>query len=72
MWDIVKNYLTKEAITRYSSLKIAHPETATKLLVSVYQAIQQGYITEKIDDNKLKEILREIQGHKKDFRILSK
>ena len=72
LWEIARNYLTKEAISRYSNIKVAHPEIATKLLVSIVQAIQQGYITEKINDERLKEILREIQSHKKDFRIIRK
>jgi len=72
LWEIAKNYLTKEAISRFSNIKVAHPETATKLLVSIVQAIQQGHITEKIDDEKLKEILKEIQSHKRDFKIIRK
>ena len=70
LWGIAKAHLTKEAIARCSNLKIAHPEIAARLLVSIVQAIQQGHITERIDDEKLKEILREIQSHKKGFRIL--
>ena len=72
LWEIAKNYLTKEAISRFSNIKVAHPETATKLLVSIVQAIQQGHITEKIDDEKLKEILKEIQSNKRDFKIIRK
>ena len=70
--SVAKQKMSREAITRYGNIKVAHPEIATKLLVSIVQAIQQGYITEKINDERLKEILREIQSHKKDFRIIRK
>lgn len=68
---IVKQVLTKEALERYGNLKTAHPEKAVQLLVVLGQAIQSGQIT-KIDDNKLKEILKKLTPPKKDFKIRKK
>ncbi|MBI5148186.1 hypothetical protein HZA33_00735 [Candidatus Pacearchaeota archaeon] len=66
--NIAKQYMTKEAISRYGNLKIAHQETAVKAIAFIAQAIQLGQIREKIDDKMLKEILKEIR-EKKEFRI---
>ena len=66
---LVKQFLTKEALQRYGNLKAAHQEKAIQLLVILGQAIQQGQIKEKITDEKLKEILKQLQPEKKEFKI---
>jgi len=66
---LVKQYLSKEALQRYGNLKTAHQEKAVQLLVILGQAIQQGQIKEKITDEKLKEILKQLQPEKKEFKI---
>ena len=68
---IVKQVLTKKALERYGNLKTAHPEKAVQLLVILAQAIQSGQI-DKIDDDKLKEILKKLTPPKKDFKIRKK
>ena len=65
----VKQYLTKEALQRYGNLKAAHQDKAIQLLVVLGQAIQQGQIKEKISDEKLKNILTQLQTKKKEFKI---
>ena len=40
--EVVKAYLTKEALQRYGTLKLAHPETATHFIMAVAQAIETG------------------------------
>lgn len=67
---VVKQIFTKKALERYGNLKIAHPEKAVQLLVILAQAIKSGQI-KKLDDNQLKELLREMQ-EKKEFKILRK
>jgi len=69
---LVKQFLSKEALQRYGNLKAAHQEKAVQLLVILGQAIQQGQIKEKITDEKLKEILKQLQPEKKEFNIKRK
>ena len=64
----VKQIFTKEALSRYSNLKTAHPEKAVQLLVVLGQAIQRGQI-QQIDDAQLKEILKKLTPEKKEFKI---
>ena len=66
---VVKQYLSKEALQRYGNLKAAHQEKAVQLLVLIGQAIEQGHIKEKISDEKLKNLLRQFQPEKKEFKI---
>lgn len=66
---MVKQFLSKEALQRYGNLKAAHQEKAVQLLVVLGQSIQQGQIKEKISDEKLKEILKQMQPEKKEFKI---
>jgi programmed cell death protein 5 len=65
----VKQYLSKEALERYGNLKSAHQEMAVQLLVILGQAIQQGQIKEKISDEQLKTVLKQLQPKKKEFNI---
>ncbi len=66
---VVKQFLTKEALQRFGNLKAAHQDKAIQLIVILGQAIQQNQIKEKITDEKLKEILKQLQTEKKDFKI---
>ena len=66
---IAKKKLTKEAIARYGNLKLAHPEIAINAITIIAQAEQLGQITETIDDNQFKALLKEIQQGKKQFKI---
>lgn len=66
---MIKQFLTKEALQRYGNVKAAHQEKAVQLLIILGQAIQQGQIKEKITDEKLKEILTQLQPEKKEFKI---
>ena len=56
--NFVKHHMTKQAISRYSNVKLAHPNTALNALIILFQIAQQGTI---IDDNKLKQILESIR-----------
>lgn len=67
---IVKPRLTKEAMERYSNLKIAHQEKAIQVLVMVAQALQSGQINQ-INDEQLKELLKKLTI-KKEFKIRRK
>jgi len=67
--NIAKQKMTKEAVTRYGNLKLAHPEIAIKVITIIAQAVQLGQIKETIDDAGFKELLKQIQQDKKRFRI---
>ena len=69
MENVVKSFLTKEALARYGSLKTAHQEKALQLLVILFQAIQKGQIKGKIDDSLLKRLLEQMTPQKRDIRI---
>lgn len=51
---IAKQKMTKEAISRYGNIKLAHPEKAIKAITTVAQ------LQEEIDDDKFKQILRKL------------
>ena len=69
---LVKQFLTKDAITRYTNLKIAHTEKAMSVLTSLGQMIQAGQIREKITDDQLKKILIRLEPKKPEFNIQRK
>lgn len=69
---IAKQKMTKEAILRYGNLKAAHPEKAIQLIAILAQAIQQGQLTEQVTDEKLKNLLIQLEPEKKEFKITQK
>jgi len=71
---MVKPRLSREALNRYSNLKVAHPELALKVLLIVAQALQTGQLgQEEISDQAFMDLLRRIDLlEKKDFRITRK
>ena len=68
--NIAKQYLSKEAISRYGNLKAAHPDVAIQAIAVIAQAA--GQIKEKISDDQFKNILKQMQKPKKEFKILRK
>ena len=54
---IAKEKMSKEAISRYGSLKIAHPEKAVKAISLVAQAVQLGDIKNNLSDEEFKNLL---------------
>jgi len=69
MEGIVRQFFTKEALSRYGSLKTAHHEKALQLLLILFQAIQKGQIQGKVDDSTLKKILEQLTPKKKEINI---
>ncbi|MBI3027188.1 hypothetical protein HYY70_03670 [Candidatus Woesearchaeota archaeon] len=69
MEEIVKQFLAKDALVRYGNLKTAHQEKALHLLVVLFQAIQKGQISGKIDDLTLKKVLEQLTPKKKEINI---
>jgi DNA-binding TFAR19-related protein (PDSD5 family) len=67
--NTAKKFMSKEAISRYGNLKMAHPETAIKAIAAIAQAAQLGQVKEKIQDREFKSLLIEIQKGKKTFQF---
>ena len=65
----VKQVLTPEALQRYGTLKLAHPEKAMTVLAALTQLVNAGQVREKITDTQFKEILRQLEPKKKEFTI---
>ncbi len=70
--SIVKQKLTREALSRFGNVKAAHPELALNLVIVLANLIQQGRIKEQITDSQLKDMLRQLSSQKKDFNIIRK
>ena len=69
MESVVRQFMTKEALARYGTLKTAHQEKALQLLVVLFQAIQKGQVKGKIEDPLLKKILEQLTPKKKEIKI---
>lgn len=65
---IVRPGLTKDALERYSNLKIAHQDKAAHVLVLLAQTFQSGHV-KQINDEQLKELLKRLTPKKKNFEI---
>ncbi len=70
--NIAKRYMTNEAISRYGTLKSAHPELAIQVIAIIAQGVEMGQIQEKISDEQFKDLLMRIQKPKKDIKIQRK
>ena len=69
MEEIVRQFMTREALARYGNLKTAHHEKALQLLAIIFQAIQKGQIQSQIDDSTLRKILEQLTPKKKEIKI---
>ncbi|MBI2660033.1 hypothetical protein HYX07_02635 [Candidatus Woesearchaeota archaeon] len=69
MESVARQFLAKEALSRYGNLKAAHQEKALQLLIVLFQAIQKGQIKGKIDDLTLRKILEQLTPKKRDIKI---
>lgn len=59
--NVAKQKMSREAISRYGTLKTAHPEKAVSAISYIAQAVQAGEISEIITDEQFKELLRKMQ-----------
>jgi len=67
--NVVKQFLSKEALMRYGSLKAAHQDKAFQVAMILFQAIQKGQVKSKIDDLTLKKVLEQLTPVKRDIKI---
>jgi len=66
---ILRQILTEEARQRLANVKLARPQLAEAVELRLIQLSQQSTISEKISDLQLKEILRKLQGQKRETKI---
>ena len=69
MEETVRQYLSKDALVRYGTLKTAHQEKAIHLLIVLFQAIQKGQAPRQIDDNMLRKLLEQLTPKKREMKI---
>lgn len=69
-WEsTLRGYLSKDALTRYFTIKSTNPNFALQILAFVYEAVNQKYIKGQLSDKEFKELLIKLQQPKKEFRI---
>jgi len=66
---ILRQILTEEARQRLTNVKLVRPQLAEDVEVRLIQLAQQGSINDKLDDAQLKDILRKIQGQKRETKV---
>lgn len=70
--SIAKQFMTKEAISRYGNLKAAHPDKAIQAIAIIAQAVESGQLKEKLDDESFKKLLQELTPEKREFKFIRK
>jgi DNA-binding TFAR19-related protein (PDSD5 family) len=65
--DIAKSKMSRDAVSRYGNLKVAHPELAIKAISLIAEAAHLGQI-DVVSDLQFKELLRQLQ-EKKSFKF---
>ena len=58
---IAKQFLDKEALSRFGNIKLAHPEKAIQFASVVSNMARTGRLNQKLNDNQVKEILTLLQ-----------
>lgn len=67
--NTIRQYLSKEALTRYFTIKSTNPQFAIQVLAFIHQAATQKHIKNRISDDEFKDLLKRLQEPKKEFRI---
>ena len=66
---LLRNILTPEARQRLSNLKMVKPEFTDQLELQLIQLAQQGKLAIPLSDEQLKQILVQLQSHKRETKI---
>ncbi len=69
--EALRSILTKEAMERLGRVRLVNPTLTQQIELYLLQLYQTGQVKEKIDDEKLREILNVI-SEKKNFNIKRK
>ena len=67
--SVLRQILTEEARQRLANIKLVRPQLAEAVEVRLIQLAQQGSLSDKLTDAQLKDILRKIQGDKRETKI---
>jgi programmed cell death protein 5 len=66
---LLRSILTPEARQRLTNLKMVRPEFTSQLELQLIQLAQQGKVPIPLTDKQLKQILIQIQSHKREIKI---
>jgi len=66
---LLRSILTPEARQRLTNLKMVRPDFTSQLELQLIQLAQQGKIPTPLTDKQLKQILIQIQSHKRETKI---
>jgi len=66
---LLKQYLTDDARQRLNAVEMSKPDFAEKVKRQVTALAQSGRIQDKIDEDRMKQILRELKPEEKSFDI---
>ena len=69
---VLRTILTVEARQRINNIKMVRPEYAEQLELQLIQLAQTGRIKLPLNDDQLKEVLKRMQGQRKDIKIRRK
>jgi programmed cell death protein 5 len=69
---VLRTILTVEARQRINNIKMVRQEFAEQLELQLIQLAQTGRIKLPLDDDQLKEVLKRMQGQRKDIKIRRK
>lgn len=67
-----KKFLDKNALERYGNLKAVQPERALQVAILIAQASQAGQIKDVLSDEEFKNLLRNLDEPKREFRFVRK
>ena len=70
--SILKGILTNEARERLANIKLAKPDYATTLENQLIQLAQTRRVSEKITDDQLRQLLRQLTQTKRESKITFK
>ncbi|PIO00342.1 hypothetical protein COT72_01395 [archaeon CG10_big_fil_rev_8_21_14_0_10_43_11] len=70
--NVLAQTLTPQARERLNTVRIAHPELAQTVELTLIQALQSGQFAKRVDDETLKELLTALKPKKRDFIIRRK
>ncbi|MEM5843466.1 MAG: DNA-binding protein, partial [Candidatus Aenigmatarchaeota archaeon] len=69
--ELLRKFLTKEAIERLGRVRLVKPELAERVEAYLIESYSSGKLKGIIDDNKLKEILQVVSENlKKKYKII--
>jgi len=67
--SILRSILEPEARQRLTNIRMVKPEFAEQVELQLIQLAQSGRLKIPLDDEQLKEVLKRLQGKRKDIKI---